>query len=269
MVDQKRESLTPEDIDWIDWLLKIWTQKVTVGITIAVFTVLGWVYAQSEEQKYRSVIAYEQNLKVPYANFLKLNQGFVSMFNSPQTFSEWSATKDDLNIKSSDLLSVQNINGNLMTAIPDKVEISSDVKDHKWSRGSIAINSVQPEVLQETFEYTNFVNNKVTSQYYNLINRIHIKASIATTVITSDNSNNSFPGEGSKKINKVSRDAVVAFIYFIEEVDEGSKIFKISPPTQSYLVSMSSLKTIILSVILGACLGLFFAHLRVYRNSKT
>jgi LPS O-antigen subunit length determinant protein (WzzB/FepE family) len=262
MIDQNRESLTSEDIDWIDWLLKIWTQKVTVGITIAIFTVLGWVYAESDEQKYLSVIAYEQNLKVPYANFLKLKQGFVSMFNSPQTFSEWSATKDDLNIKSSDLLSVKNINGNLTTAIPDKIEISSKIKDHKWARGSITIKSDQPEVLQETFEYTNFVNNKVTRQYYNLINRIHIKAS-------SDNSKNSLTDDGKIKVNKVSPEAVLAFIYFIEEVEEGSKIFKISPPTKPYLVSMSPRKTIILSVILGALLGLFFAHLRVFRNSKT
>ena len=164
-----------EDIDLIDLSLVLWRGKWIITTFISISVLIGFSYLfftkdEIEEIKdplYESKIIFSVDI-IPTnkleSNYFNYNadiviKDFQDLFYSKNSFQKWKNVNQQSQITIDDFSETKNVNGTIITK-SEKIYIEAPIKER-----FIITRSGQIELLDEIFQYTNYISEILTLKY--------------------------------------------------------------------------------------------------------
>lgn len=228
-----------DEIDLFELFQTLWGGKWLIGVFVAFSLLLGGSYAFFKTPIYESRINYSVDMLPPYYEEKKAVSDFRKAFYSQNNFDSWK--KDTLNsvLIFDDFNNVELVDGFIMSKDEDDQLLY--LKSDKDNVHSINIKSDQLPILDDAFQYINYINSILTSGY---VQRVQYELEIIT---------NRFNDIAAS--NEIIIENIIAIDRYVASVENGADVFMIKRPTIPEKISPKSSLILVLSAILGGMGG--------------
>ena len=228
--------------------LRYGKKLIFIFVILAVF--FGSMYILFSTPVYESKIFIGINTTSSFYNLKTAPKDFKKKFYSESIFEEWKKDNPTL-INFKDFSIVREIDGYPMKNI---VRIASFVRKKK-TRSHISVYSTELSVLNDFYKYANHINDSMIEDYT-------AKAKQELKLIK----------KRYKKIltsNKNIIDKVLDMDRYINDINNGDKVFEIDPPTPPKEIKPKTSRILIISFVLGLIIGSFYVLIQsAYRARK-
>ena len=247
-------QLRDDEIDVYEILLTLWNGKWIVTLCMIVFLLLGGLILIKQETTYESRINYKIDNFPPFYDEEKGRRDFQFMFYSENYFNSWKEENKDSLIKFDDftqtkdldgIFITKDINNRLATLVTEKTK-ENDILTH------ILVKTNQLNLLNDFFNYSNFVNNELSKKYIG-------RATEELEVIKKESlvSQNDF----TRLILEIDR--------YIEAAIDGGNVLLINHPTEPIVTSKKSRTILVNYLAIGCIIGIFLVFiLKIFRKKK-
>ena len=238
-------QIQDDEIGLFDFFHTLWDGKKTIGFFIVLTFILTGIYAYLKEPEYESKLIYQVDSMPPFyetADFRIPMRDFEKLFHSRSLFDKWKKLNKSSKLVYSDFSESQEVGGILVSKHEDNRTALLE-KDKKIG-AYILIRSDQLVLLDDFFNYANYINNMLTSEYIlrakeeiKIIDKRFNDFSSTTDIITS-------------KLLAIDR--------YIVEAENGANVLMLSHPEYPFKVWPRTQLLLAISFVLGLMLGIIY-----------
>ncbi len=251
-----------EEINLFELFDILWDGKWWLAGFVALALALAGVFLVFKEPMYESRLVYSTQ-KLPY--FLgggEMYADFKQMLFSESVFNDWQKTNQGTIIPSEYISVTKMMDGFIITKNEREqlVTLGSDKDSLKRARSFVLVKSVKQDSLQiadHVYLYVQHVNALLTARYLQMAKDALaiIKARFKENAAIKDSmvNNNFFNDSVLNNILSIDR--------YIKSVEEGAQALTIDRPTRPNK-AISVVLVLVLSVIVGGIIGVFYIFLR-------
>jgi len=240
-------STNNDEIDLFELFQTLWDGKWVISAFVAIAALLGSSFILFKDSVYESKISYSINTPPPFYEETKALSDFKTKFYSKRVFEDWKKSNVDISLTYEDFSNTELVDGFVLSKENDDL-LATLATENRGDTNVIIIKSNQLSVLNDFFEYANKINELLESAYVfrasdelnTLETRIKEFAPTSESIIM--------------KILEVDR--------FIAAIEKGAKIINFQNPLRPIKISPKSPLIIILSIVFGGMVGVFFITAR-------
>lgn len=227
----------------VGFLWLFWAQKTVIILPALSGFVIGYLYISFSEEVYYSSIEIQAEIEPLGESINSINRKFEQMFYSKQIFTGWKENRN-LELTFQDLGKTKSVNGYDYTSHDDVLT------NFSAGGGSIYLNvrSSNPKILDELFQYLNFVNDKLTIK-----------------IILDAKKDLSLIGDYQRSLTESSDliiDKIVSYKRFLRKFNEPQKFYKIFKPSVPLKAEPKATQIYALLMFFGLFSGLCVAYIR-------
>ena len=233
------------EIDLFEFFNSLWKGKWLIASFISIAVILGSVFIHIRGNQYNSTISYYVDTLPPGFSSENVFADFDNMFYSKELFQKWKGNAENSPLDFIDFSKTKIVNGFVLTRSKD--EQLSFLKTTKKD-GTIIVKSNQLPVINDFFNYAKFISEELNVKYLLKI-KSDLEVMKSLQYLTTKNeyyTNKFFPLE----------------IFISGAADKKATILAIIPPTIPIKVPPSSSLILVISVVLGIFVGVFFVVIR-------
>ena len=229
-----------DEIDFFELFETLWLGKWLISAFVAISVLLGGGFLFFFKKPiYESKIVFSVESPIQYYKDKKIKYDFKGKFNSKSTFDAWKSENEKSELVYKDFSNTREVNG--FTFAKEKNDLFVYfVEDKNSSLSALVVKSNKLSQLSEFFKYVNFINNKLTSNYLMLEKR-----ALKVIQLTVDDD----------ELDSNKRKVFELGSKFIINIENGSKVMKLDPPTLPKKISPNIKLTLALSIVLGGMIG--------------
>ena len=228
-----------DEIDFFELFETLWLGKWLISAFVAISVLLSGGFLFITTPIYESKINFSVDMKVWYHKDKSINNDFIRMFYSKIMFDAWKSENEKSELVYKDFSNTREVNG--FTFAKEKNDLFVYfVEDKNSSLSALVVKSNKLSQLSEFFKYVNFINNKLTSNYLMLEKR-----ALKVIQLTIDDD----------ELDSNKRKVFELGSKFIINIENGSKVMKLDPPTLPKKISPNIKLTLALSIVLGGMIG--------------
>lgn len=233
-------NTNPNEIDLSETLHILWDGKwIICLITVSVF-MFGLTYVYFKKQSFEARINYTVDILPPFHSNSSALQEFEKKFFSRKTFNDWKENRSNVTLLFDNISSTNVIDGYLFTKEKNsRMTTSISIDDFS---STLLARTNQLSIIEDIYDYAIFVNDTVTSKYYQ---RTEVELEMIELQY-----------RGFLETNNQLIKQLFALDRFKSEMEDGTKIFIISPPTKPIQTSQNIYSILIMSAFLGAITGI-------------
>jgi LPS O-antigen subunit length determinant protein (WzzB/FepE family) len=242
-----------DEIDLLELFKIIWKGKLVI-IFFMFFVVLGGVTIHlTSDPVYKTKLHFSIDTLPPFYLEARDNEARAAldlkkMFYNITIFNEWKNNQKDVEIVYEDFSMTENFKG--FTLSKNKYDrmalLVAEKVGNKKGIYFLSVNSNRMNLLDNFFNYINYVNKLLTDQY---LFRSKQEVSIIENRLKNYSSNQS-----TLRLVDIDR--------YISATQNGGKVFNISYPSKPKKISSGLSLTIPSSVLAGLIIGVFFVLIR-------
>jgi hypothetical protein len=238
-----------DELDLFELFETLWRGKWLISAFVAISVLLGGGFLFITTPIYESKLVFSVETKPPFYKNKKVKSDFKAMFYSKKVFDVWKSENGKSELVYDDFAITEVING--FTFLKEEGDLIAKIVEKK-NVSSLVVKTNKPSLLNEFFEYQNFVNNKLTSDYV-LRAKDQLKIIEKRKVLPFGNFEGAYvpPDEQVLKIDD-----------FIASTEKGDKIITINQPTFPKKISPKIKHTLALSILSGGIIGVAFVFVK-------
>jgi len=244
------DKVHDDDLDLFRVLETLWDGKRLIVTFVILAVLCGSGYILSTTPVYESKIHIGINTTSSFYDLKTAPKDFKKKFYSKSIFDEWKK-ENPTSIVFEDFSKVKDIDGYSMK---NNNSIAKFIRKKK-TRSYISVNSLELSVLNDFYEYTNYINDKMIEDYT-------AKAKQELVLIE----------KRYKKILTSNRniiDKVLDMDRYIMDINKEGKVFEVDPPTDPEQLEPKSFRIIVISFLLGLIIGSSYVLIQsAYRERK-
>ena len=240
------KQLRDDEIDVYEFLLTLWSGKWIIGFCILAFMLISDVKFKMQAISYESKIDYSIDILPPFINEEKGLNDFQIMFYSENYFDSWKKKYEKPSIKFEDLTQTTNVDGIFITKNESSrlaILVSEKTKDSK-NRSHILIKTNQLRILNDFFNYANYLSEELNSKYIKRANEELKFISNESNVSQNDMTN-----------------AFLEIDRYIEIAKDGRGALLIYHPTEPEDTSKNYMTILGTNFIIGSLIGIFLVFI--------
>ena len=280
-----------DQIDFYELIVELWQHKLRIASFMFVALVIGLIFSYNQKVHFSSKIIYSVEALPPNVSDRAVLSKFKENFYSEALFKDWQKAQKNSSIV------FNTINNKKMDAgFPvrrDDSELSAQFKEDTLSNKKrityIQINSNDSTLINDFYEYTQYVNNFLTLEYllkakeefnffrsrFNSLGlNINKNASKPLDENTDmDTYTNFFETENDRTVfvnlGSLSTDYMTLNRYIVAS-EKGENLFFVNFPSKRISDSRPTEKILIIALLMGGFIGTFFSllHISILRNRK-
>ena len=280
-----------DQIDFYELIVELWQHKLRIASFMFVALVIGLIFSYNQKVHFSSKIIYSVEALPPNVSDRAVLSKFKENFYSEALFKDWQKAQKNSSIV------FNTINNKKMDAgFPvrrDDSELSAQFKEDTLSNKKrityIQINSNDSTLINDFYEYTQYVNNFLTLEYllkakeefnffrsrFNSLGlNINKNASKPLDENTDmDTYTNFFETENDRTVfvnlGSLSTDYMTLNRYIVAS-EKGENLFFVNFPSNRISDSRPTEKILIIALLMGGFIGTFFSllHISILRNRK-
>ena len=234
---------------YLSFLKLFGTAKNTIGVFVLVTVLLSVVFMYVKAPVYESKLIYHVDTMPPFYDVADQRiamRDFRKFFYSKNFFDEWKENNKNSELTYDDFSESQNIDGFMLSKHEDNRTAILD-KDDKIG-AFVLIRTERLELLDDFFNYTNYINKTLTNEYVsrakeeiNIISKRFTDFSSTTDIITS-------------KLLAIDR--------YIVEANSGANVLILMRPSYPDQVFPRVPLILAIAVILGLIIGIIYIFVR-------
>ena len=238
-----------DEIGLFEFFETIWDGRLTIGIFVLVTVLLSIVFMNLKPPIYESRLIYQVDTMPPFYDVADQRiamRDFRKFFYSKNFFDEWKENNKNSELTYDDFSESQNIDGFMLSKHEDNRTAILD-KDDKIG-AFVLIRTERLELLDDFFNYTNYINKTLTNEYVsrakeeiNIISKRFTDFSSTTDIITS-------------KLLAIDR--------YIVEANSGANVLILMRPSYPDQVFPRVPLILAIAVILGLIIGIIYIFVR-------
>jgi len=224
-----------DEIELFEFFQVLWNGKWLISAFVALAFLLGGGFILSKDKVYESKVVYSIDTIPPFYGGNKASTDFQKKFYSIDVFNEWKKNKDNTSLLFDDFSKTEVLDGFVLTK--DEGEPLAVIKDST----SILVKSNQLPILNDFYNYAEYINLLVKDEY---VNRANDELKIIET---------RFKDLSSNESNIIQ--TVLSIDRYIASAENGDNVLYIQRPSAPRKVAPKSSLILALSLVLGGFIG--------------
>lgn len=252
-MSESSQASQADEINLFELFEILWEGKWWLAGFVALALFSAGVFLLYKDPMYESRLFYTAQ-KLPYfINNGEAQTDFKQMLFNETTFNDWKKTNPEITMPFAYINLNEMLEGFIIAKEEDEQLVTLEVdKDHlKGDRAFVLVKSAKPDILPTAdylYLYMQHINTLLTARY--------LQAAKDALVII----------EARFKDYSTINDSVVnntlAIDRYIKSVEEGAQALTIDRPTRPRQATSSSAMVLVLAVIAGGIIGIFYVFLR-------
>jgi hypothetical protein len=230
-------QLNDDEIDLFELFETLWRGKWFISGFVAISVLLGGGFLFITTPIYESKLVFLVENAPPFYEPEKVESDFKKLFYTKSSFEGWKSENAQSELDFEEFNITEVING--FTFVKEEGDLLANIVKEK-SLSALVVKANKLSLLNEFFDYENFVNNKLTSDYV-------LRAKDELKVI----------GTGFDVTSLMARHEL-AINRFIVSAERGSKVMALNPPTFPKKISPKIKLTLASSIVLGGMIGVMY-----------
>ena len=246
-----------DEIDFFEFFETLWDGKWLITAFVAIAVLLGGSFILLKDAEFESKIFYSVDTLPPFYEKdkgSKASADFNNKFYSVSVFEEWKQNNSNTTLLFEDFRATKVVDGFVLSKNEDDKLVTLEYEKKGGSKGSsfVLIKSNQLPILDDFFEYTTYINELLKVDY---LDRAKEELKIIEARF--------------KVMNRADSnivDTVLSIDRYIVSAEKGASVLAIDRPTLPKKVSPKSSLILVMSIVLGGMVGVFFI---LVRNANT
>jgi len=234
-----------DEIDLFEFFETLWDGKWLISAFVAIALLLGGGFLLRKDVVYESELIYSVDTIPPFYQADKVSTDFKNKFNSINVFEEWKQN-NNTSIVFKDFSDTQIVDGFLLSKNQSQQLATLEFVSNDF--GMILVKSNQLPILNDFFKYAQHINKLLENEY---IVRSNEEFKIIETRFKD-------LGIADSKII----DTLLSIDRYIITANKGAGVLRIQRPTMPKKISPRSNLILLISLVLGGIIGVFFILVR-------
>ena len=152
-----------DEIDLFEFFKILWSGKLLIVGFTALSLLLGSGFLAVKEAEYESIIFIKTEKFESFYSSDRILTDFEELFFSPQTFGDWKRSAGTTSLNFRDFSKTKDVDGFELSIGQNDLMVQIDLEKKNYI--SLNISSNQPNVLDDFFNYSNYVINLLNDDY--------------------------------------------------------------------------------------------------------
>lgn len=241
-----------DDIDLFETFEMLWDGKLYLAFFIIISAFVTFFFIIDRSIVYQSVIKIKIEKIPPNFTYKDVFYDYKKMFLQEDIFTSWKSKNPSSQFVFDQINNTFTQNGITLTKetaskIIKLTEVNSATLD-------VLVNTDQIVFLDEVYKYSSYVNEILKEEYLLMAEHELKKKSASVITETSDFYNKKIIKKADN-YNTIKKSEIFRYIYLL---NKGYKTFDIKRPTMPQKLGTNNNLVIILSIIVGGLVGVFF-----------
>lgn len=241
----------PEDneIDLFEVFEILWDGRWLIGGFVALSLIVAISSLFIVKAEYSSRLIYFSDTLPPFYGSGKALSDFRKKFYDKATFNLWLSNNPETTIQYEEFSNTEIVEGFILSKNEEnRLALFDSEKNKKRSISFVLVKSNELSQLNDFYSYAQYINTLLSEQY--------IQRSKHESVLI-ENKFKEFPSAANSIINNL-----LVIDRYIDSASRGARILYIARPTMPEKISPKPALILVVSVILGGIIGVFYVLVR-------
>ena len=245
-----------DEIDLFELFETLWDGKWLIGGLVCLALVIGGTFLVFTKAEYSSKLIYSTDTLPPFYGEGKALSDFRERFYDKETFEGWLSDNPNTSVRYEEFSGTEIVEGFVLARDEDdQLALFDSEKKKKKSYPFVLVRSNELPKLNDFYLYAQHINTLLSERY--------IRRSKDELVLI-EKKFKEFPSVADAIINNL-----LAIDRYIAAASEGAHVLSIARPTMPEKTAPRSALILVMSVVLGGIVAVFYIFLRnAIRNRK-